>query len=175
MTIEEFENDLLNAWYADGWHDEDFETKENFIEWIDEYLKSTPEPSERDFFNLLKEFAEDSWRLDDFWNMCQRERDEKFCKTINDINETRFFKEVTCLTDEEIKKKLKNHTITVFTVDDYIEYLKDSGCIDDFLFDAKCKDENELKKYLKKGTDSGKNGLDYGTWHDFDYVIEYIS
>ena len=48
-------NDILEAWFSDGYHTDKFETLENFVDWLHEHNLYLDDDTIKEYFYLLQE------------------------------------------------------------------------------------------------------------------------
>ena len=68
-----------------------------------------------------------------------------------------------CSSAEDAKRHITNKDYTVYTINDYINNLKNNELLED--------DEEDLKTRLSKGSFNGD--IDSGIYKGYDFVIEY--
>lgn len=96
---------------------------------------------------------------------------------IYDWDKEELLKKVCNLSKSDLKKALEPGKVTIYSIDDYIEDLKGSNCLDDELESWKVNNEEELKDLFLGGVNSGdgiKAGSFIGTLGNvIDFVLEF--
>lgn len=96
---------------------------------------------------------------------------------VYDLDKEELLKKVCNLSKSDLKKALEPGKVTIYSIDDYIEDLKGSNCLDDELESWKVSNEEELKDLFLGGVNSGdgiKAGSFIGTLGNvIDFVLEF--
>lgn len=74
------------------------------------------------------------------------------------------------LTKEDLKRKLDNNLVTIYTVKEYIDELESNDLLEDELAYWDVENKDALEKLFKSEVHSG-DGLDTGIYKGCDFVI----
>lgn len=96
---------------------------------------------------------------------------------VYDWDKEELLKKVSNLSKADLKKALEPGKVTIYSIDDYIEDLKGSNCLDDELESWKVSSEEELKDLFLGGVNSG-DGIEAGSFigtlgNIIDFVLEF--
>lgn len=86
-------------------------------------------------------------------------------------------KKVSNLSKADLKRALEPGKVTIYSIDDYIEDLKGSNCLESELENWKVSNEEELKDLFLGGVNSG-DGIEAGSFigtlgNVIDFVLEF--
>lgn len=96
---------------------------------------------------------------------------------VYDWDKEELLKKVCNLSKSDLKKALEPGKVTIYSIDDYIEDLKGSNCLESELESWKVSSEEELKDLFLGGVNSG-DGIEAGSFigtlgNVIDFVIEF--
>lgn len=96
---------------------------------------------------------------------------------VYDWDKEELLKKVCNLSKADLKRALEPGKVTIYSIDDYIEDLKGSNCLDDELESWKVTSEEELKALFLGGVNSG-DGIEAGSFvgtlgNVIDFVLEF--
>lgn len=96
---------------------------------------------------------------------------------VYDWDKEELLKKVSNLSKADLKRALEPGKVTIYSIDDYIEDLKGSNCLDDELESWKVSNEEELKDLFLGGVNSG-DGIEAGSFigtlgNVIDFVLEF--
>lgn len=92
---------------------------------------------------------------------------------IYDFSKEEILKNTQNLSTFELKEALENpEKVTIYSIHDYINDLKNNGLLESELEYWNVNNEKELIELFKTGVSSGE-GIDTGIYKDCDYVLEW--
>ncbi len=96
---------------------------------------------------------------------------------VYDWDKEELLKKVSNLSKSDLKRALEPGKVTIYSIDDYIEDLKGSNCLESELENWKVSSEEELKDLFLGGVNSG-DGLEAGSFigtlgNVIDFVLEF--
>ena len=96
---------------------------------------------------------------------------------IYDWDKEELLKKVSNLSKADLKRALEPGKVTIYSIDDYIEDLKGSNCLESELESWKVSNEEELKDLFLGGVNSG-DGIEAGSFigtlgNVIDFVLEF--
>lgn len=96
---------------------------------------------------------------------------------VYDFDKEELLKKVSNLSKADLKRALEPGKVTIYSIDDYIEDLKGSNCLESELESWKVSNEEELKALFLGGVNSG-DGIEAGSFigtlgNVIDFVLEF--
>lgn len=96
---------------------------------------------------------------------------------VYDWDKEELLKKVSNLSKSDLKKALEPGKVTIYSIDDYIEDLKGSNCLESELESWKVSTKEELKDLFLGGVNSG-DGIEAGSFigtlgNVIDFVLEF--
>lgn len=96
---------------------------------------------------------------------------------VYDWDKEELLKKVSNLSKADLKRALEPGKVTIYSIDDYIEDLKGSNCLESELESWKVSNEEELKDLFLGGVNSG-DGIEAGSFigtlgNIIDFVLEF--
>lgn len=92
---------------------------------------------------------------------------------IYDFSKKEVLEKTQNLSKFELEEALKNpDKVTIYSVNDYINDIKNNGLLEHELEYWNVENENELTNLFKAGISSG-DGIDTGVYKGCDYVLEW--
>lgn len=96
---------------------------------------------------------------------------------VYDWDKEELLKKVSNLSKADLKRALEPGKVTIYSIDDYIEDLKGSNCLESELESWKVSNEEELKDLFLGGVNSG-DGIEAGSFigtlgNVIDFVLEF--